>query len=95
MPLYDRLVCLDPFPVVALNRAIAAAELDGAHVALAIVDGLADALSGYATRAELLRRVCRIAESLPIYDRAIELAGNTAEAAYLRRRRDQVVSGLR
>ncbi len=91
--LYDQLVRLDPSPVVALNRAIAIGELDGADVALALVDGLAS-LDGYhpyhATRAELLRRASRDSESRDAYDRAIELAGNTAESAYLRRRRDEL-----
>ena len=91
--LYEQLVRLDPSPVVALNRAIAVGELDGADVALALVDGLAS-LDGYhpyhATRAELLRRVSRDSESRDAYDRAIELAGNTAESAYLRRRRDEL-----
>ena len=92
--LYDQLVRLDPSPVVVLNRAIAVAELDGPDVALAIVDRLADALGGYhafhATRADLLRRSGRSDESRVAYDRAIELAGNTAETAYLTRRRDQL-----
>jgi RNA polymerase sigma-70 factor (ECF subfamily) len=90
--LYDRLVHLDPTPIVRLNRAIAVAELDGPEVALAEVDGLP--LEGYhafhATRAALLRRLGRSAESRAAYDRAIELAGNTAETAYLTRRRDQL-----
>ena len=92
--LYDRLVRLDPSPIVALNRAVAVAELDGPEVALAIVDRLEDRLAGYhayhATRADLLRRVGRSEESRAAYDRAIVLAGNTAETAYLTRRRDQL-----
>ncbi|HKX66197.1 MAG TPA: sigma-70 family RNA polymerase sigma factor [Intrasporangium sp.] len=92
--LYDQLLRLDPSPIVALNRAIAVAELDGPEVALATVDGLEDRLVGYhayhATRADLLRRLGRSQESRAAYDRAIELAGNTAETAYLTRRRDQL-----
>src|SRR5207344_2804189 len=45
--LYDQLVRIDPSPIVALNRAIAIAELDGPEVALASVDRLDDALAGY------------------------------------------------
>ena len=94
LALYDQLVRLDPSPVVALNRAVAVAELDGPEVALAVVDGLADGLVGYhafhATRADLLRRLGRGQDSREAYDRAIELAGNTAEAAYLTRRRGQL-----
>jgi RNA polymerase sigma-70 factor (ECF subfamily) len=92
--LYDQLAAVDPSPIVALNRAIAVAELDGPEVALAVVDRLDGDLAGYhayqATRAELLRRLGRSAESRAAYDRAIELAGNTAEAAHLTRRRDQL-----
>lgn len=94
--LYDQLVNLDPSPIIALNRAIAVAELDGPDVALATVDRLEDDLAGYhayhATRADLLRRLGRSQESRTAYDNAIELAGNSAEAAYLTRRRDQLGS---
>ncbi|PRZ41529.1 RNA polymerase ECF family sigma subunit [Antricoccus suffuscus] len=92
--LYDQLVGLDPSPVIALNRAIAVAELDGPEVALATVDGLAARLTGYrpyhVTRADLLRRLGRSSESRKAYDKAIELAGNAAETSYLKRRRDQL-----
>ncbi|CAO5227203.1 RNA polymerase sigma factor [Frankia sp. AgKG'84/4] len=91
--LYDQLVRVDPSPIIALNRAIAVAELDGPQVALATVDRLDDRLSGYhayhVARADLLRRLGRGEQSRAAYDRAIELAGNTAETAYLTRRRDQ------
>ncbi|MEV0970139.1 RNA polymerase sigma factor [Microtetraspora glauca] len=94
LALYDQLVRLDPSPIIALNRAIAVAELDGPQVALAAVDRLADALAGYhayhATRADLLRRLGHSQQSRAAYDKAIELAGNTAETAYLTRRRDQL-----
>ena len=90
--LYDQLIRLDPSPIVRLNRAIAVAELDGPGVALVDIEGLP--LEGYhafhATHADLLRRLGRSAESRAAYDRAIGLAGNTAETAYLTRRRDQL-----
>lgn len=92
--LYDQLVRIDPSPIVALNRAIAIAELDGPEVALAAIDRLEDRLADYhafhATRADLLRRLGRSRESRAAYDKAIELAGNTAETAYLTRRRDDL-----
>jgi RNA polymerase sigma-70 factor (ECF subfamily) len=92
--LYDQLVSLDPSPIIALNRAIAVAELDGPEVALAAVDRLEDKLAGYhayyATRADLLRRLGRSQESRAAYDKAIELAGNTAEIASLTGRREQL-----
>ena len=94
LALYDQLVRLDRSPIIALNRAIAVAELDGPEVALAAVDRLEDTLAGYhlyhATRADLLRRLGRSQESRAAYDTAIELTGNTAEIAYLTRRRDQL-----
>ena len=92
--LYDQLVRLDPSPIIILNRAIAVAELDGPEVALAAVDRLEDTLAGYhayqATRADLLRRLGCVQKSRVAYDKAIELAGNTAEIAYLTRRRTQL-----
>jgi RNA polymerase sigma-70 factor (ECF subfamily) len=92
--LYDQLLRLDPSPIVVLNRAVAIAELDGPDVALAILDPLQEQLVDYhayfVARAEMLRRVDRHEESRAAYDRAIALAGNTAETAYLTRRRDQL-----
>jgi RNA polymerase sigma-70 factor (ECF subfamily) len=94
--LYDQFARLDPSPIVALNRAVAVAELEGPEAALATVDRLADTLAGYhsyhAARADLLRRLGCHAASRAAYDTAIELAGNTAETASLKRRRDQLRS---
>ncbi|MBB6626059.1 sigma-70 family RNA polymerase sigma factor [Nocardioides sp. KIGAM211] len=90
--LYDQLVRVDPSPIVALNRAVAVAELDGPEVALALVDRLD--LAGYhafhVTRADLLRRLGRSADARAAYDSALALAGNSAEVAHLTRRRDQL-----
>ena len=92
--LYDQLVRLDPSPIVVLNRAVAVAELEGADVGLTTIDELGDVLDGYhafhATRAEVLRRLDRRAEARTAYERAIALAGNTAETAYLSRRRAEL-----
>ena len=94
LALYDQLVQLDSSPIVALNRAIALAEVDGPEVALASVDRLETALNNYhlfhATRADLLRRLGRSREAREAYDRAIQHSGNTAETAYLTRRREQL-----
>jgi hypothetical protein len=77
---------------------VAVAELDGPEVALAGVDRLEEKLAGYhafhATRADLLRRLGCSQKSRAAYAKAIELAGNTAETAYLTRRRDQLGSSL-
>jgi len=94
LAVYDQLVRLDPSPIIAVNRAIAVAELDGPEVALAAIDHLEEALAGYhayhAARADLLRRPGRSQKSRAAYDKAIELAGHTPQTAYLTRRRDQL-----
>ena len=88
--LYDQLYAIDPTPVVALNRAIAIAEVDGLPAAIAILDGLP--LDGYhayqATRADLLRRAGRGPAAAQAYRRALELATNPAERSFLRGRLD-------
>lgn len=92
--LYDHMALIDPSPIVWLNRAVAVAEVDGSGAGLAEIDRLVDVLGGYhafhAARADLLRRLGRGDESRAAYDRAIGLAGNPAERAYLTRRRDQL-----
>jgi RNA polymerase sigma-70 factor (ECF subfamily) len=88
--LFDQLQVLAPSPVVALNRAVAVAEVEGPEVALALVDPLP--LTSYhawhATRADLLRRMGRREEARSAYDLAMGLAGNHAEQEFLRRRRE-------
>ena len=83
----------DPSPVVALNRAVAVAQLDGPKVALALVDRLP--LTGYhawhAARAELLRRLGRSEEAKEAYGAAIDATQNSAERAYLSRKRGELV----
>jgi RNA polymerase sigma-70 factor, ECF subfamily len=86
--LYDQLYALTPTPIVALNRAVAIAELDGPAPALAAVDALD--LDGYhlfhATRAEFLVRLERTDEARDAFERALALTSNAAERAHLRRR---------
>ena len=90
--LYDQLLTFTPTAVVALNRAVALAEVDGPEAALELVDGLA--LERYhvyhAIRADLLRRVGRPAEAAAEYRLALELTGNASESALLRRRLDEL-----
>jgi RNA polymerase sigma-70 factor, ECF subfamily len=92
LALYDQLLAMTPSPVVALNRAIALAEVDGPDAALAIVDGLD--LGGYhvfhATRADLLRRAGRPGDAADAYDAAIAATENAAERRFLRGRRDAI-----
>jgi RNA polymerase sigma-70 factor (ECF subfamily) len=90
--LYDRLLAYDPSPVVALNRAVAVAEVAGPATGLALVDALD--LGAYhlfhAIRADLLRRLGRDAEAGAAYETAITLAENAAERDFLRRRRQSL-----
>jgi len=92
LALYDQLLALAPTPVVALNRAVAVAEVEGPEAALALVDGLD--LDGYhlfhAIRADLLRRLGRDGEAALAYDAAIARAQNAAELAFLEGRRRTV-----
>jgi len=86
--LYDQLLALAPSPVVALNRAVAVAEVDGPEAALAAIDGLdLDAYQPYhAVRAELFRRVGRTEAAAVAYRRAAELSANPVEREFLERR---------
>jgi RNA polymerase sigma-70 factor (ECF subfamily) len=87
--LYDQLFALSPTAVVALNRAVAVAEVHGPALALAAIDSLD--LGGYhlfhATRADLLRRLDRHGEAADAYDAALALVGNAAERRFLTERR--------
>ena len=87
--LYDQLMALAPSPVVALNRAVAVAEVEGPDAALTLLDGLE--LDRYhlfhAIRADLLRRLGRNADAELAYVQAIARAENAAERDFLQRRR--------
>jgi RNA polymerase sigma-70 factor (ECF subfamily) len=87
--LYDQLLARTPSPVVALNRAVAVAELDGPSVGLALVDLIELDRSPvfHAVRADLLRRLDRHVEARAAYDAAAQRTANTAEQADLARRR--------
>jgi len=90
--LYDVLERVQPSPIVSLNRAVAIAMVEGADPALALVDALGARgdLDGYhlfhATRADLLRRLGRMADAAGSYARAIALATNDSERRFLERR---------
>jgi RNA polymerase sigma-70 factor (ECF subfamily) len=94
LQLYDQLVVFSPTPVVALNRAIALAEVHGPAAALDVVDGLD--LGGYhlfhSTRADLLRRLGRHDEAVAAYEAALALAENDAERRFLDERRRSLVA---
>ncbi|HSK36773.1 MAG TPA: DUF6596 domain-containing protein, partial [Actinomycetota bacterium] len=92
--LYDQLMAAAGSPVVALNRAVAVAMVDGPAAGLELMDALAGALDGYhlfhAARADLLRRLGRGAEAAAAYRRALELTANPVEQAFLTRRLAEV-----
>jgi RNA polymerase sigma-70 factor, ECF subfamily len=83
--LYNQLMSLAPSPVVALNRGVAVAEVEGADAALTLVDGLD--LDGYylfhAIRADLLRRLGRSTEAALEYEAAIALTENGPERVFM------------
>ncbi len=88
LALYDQLLAVNPTPIVALNRAVAVAEIDGPRVALELVGELP--LEHYyllhAIRADLLRRLGRADQAEAAYRAAIERTGNTAEIAFMTER---------
>lgn len=83
--LYDQLILFTPTPVVALNRAVAVAEVSGPEVALAAIEGLE--LQRYhlfhATRAEFLFRLGRFDAASDAFDKARALTNNAAEREFL------------
>ena len=94
LALYDRLMALTPTAVVALNRAVAVAEVDGPQSALDLIDALA--LDRYylyhAIRADLLRRLGRTEQAAAAYRAALARTGNAAETALLERRADALLT---
>jgi len=90
--LYDQLLEIDPRPVVALNRAVAIAEVQGPGAALALLEPLV--IRGYyllpAVRADLLRRLGRTSEAALAYAEALALVENGAERAFLEKRHREV-----
>jgi RNA polymerase sigma-70 factor, ECF subfamily len=92
LQLYDQLLSVAPTPVVALNRAVAVAEVEGPDAALSLVDALE--LEGYhlfhAVRADLLRRLRRDEEAALAYEAALARTENAAERAFLEQRREEL-----
>jgi RNA polymerase sigma-70 factor (ECF subfamily) len=92
LALYDRLLALREDAIVRLNRAVAAAEVEGAAAALREVEGLgtrafAAYLPFHAVRADLLRRLGRFEEAASAYDAALAIGPSPAERIWLERRR--------
>ncbi len=92
--LYAALERMQPSPVVTLNRAVAVAKLQGPEAGLALIEPLADRLSGYfyfhGARGAFLGQCGRPAEAREAFNRAIALAGSAAEAAEIRRHIDRL-----
>jgi RNA polymerase sigma-70 factor (ECF subfamily) len=95
LQLYDQLMQFSPTPIVALNRAVAVAEVNGPHAALVIVEQLE--LNRYylfhAVRANLLERLGRRNEAAAAYDSALACDQNLAERTFLERRRRAISGG--
>jgi len=91
--LYDQLMSIAPSPVVALNRAVAVAEVNGPGLALELIDALdlGEFYLFHAIRADLLRRLGQVGEADAAYAAAIQRTDNTAERNYLARRRASLV----
>ena len=96
LALYDQLLALAPSPVVALNRAVAVAEVHGPAAGLTALEGLDLPRSHLlpAVRADLLRRLGRTAEARAAYDAALALAGNAPDRVFLQRRRDELPAAV-
>jgi RNA polymerase sigma-70 factor (ECF subfamily) len=94
--LYDVLEQLQPSPIVALNRAVAIAMINGSEAALVLMDDLTAELDGYhlfhAARADLLRRLGASEEATHSYRRALALVTNDSERRFLERRLREVQS---
>jgi RNA polymerase sigma-70 factor (ECF subfamily) len=92
--LYGVLETLQPSPVVTLNRAVAVAKLRGPAAALAMIEPLAERLSGYfhffGVKGAMLLQLGRAEEARIAFDRAIALANTTAEAAHIRLHLDRL-----
>jgi RNA polymerase sigma-70 factor, ECF subfamily len=90
--LYAALERLHPSPVVTLNRAVAIGKLRGPAAALAMIEPLAERLSGYfyffGAKGALLMQLGRTSEARATFDQAIALAATPAEAAHIRRHLD-------
>ena len=94
--LYRALERMQPSPVVTLNRAVVVSKLEGPAAALAMIEPLENALSGYfyyfGARGFFLLQLGRDQEARIAFDRAIALANTPAEAAHIRRHLDRLMT---
>jgi RNA polymerase sigma-70 factor, ECF subfamily len=93
--LYAALERLQPSPVVTLNRAVAVSKVSGPAAALALIEPLAERLSGYfhffGARGAFLLQLGRTDEARVAFDQAIALAGTPAQAAHIRQHLDRLI----
>ncbi len=93
--LYLALERMQPSPVITLNRAVAVAKLHGPQAGLDMIDPLEEKLAGYfhyfGARGAFLLQLGRAKEARTAFDRAIALAGSTAEAAHIRQHLDRLL----
>ena len=94
LQLYNQLLTIAPSPIVAVNRAVAVAEVEGPDAALALLDGLdlENYYLFYAVRADMLRRLGRNEEAATAYEAAIARTNNLTEREYMQRRLDGLAS---
>jgi RNA polymerase sigma-70 factor, ECF subfamily len=94
--LYGVLEGIDPSPVITLNRAVAVSKVQGAEAALAMIEPLAEPLSGYfhffGRKGALLMQLGRSREAREALGQAIALARTPAEAAHIRMHLDRLVA---
>jgi RNA polymerase sigma-70 factor, ECF subfamily len=95
---YGVLQQMEPWPIVALNRAVAIGERDGPEAGLKLVDEmaateLADYHLAHAARADFLRRLGRTTDARGAYERALELARNEPDRRFLRKRLAELAQG--
>jgi RNA polymerase sigma-70 factor, ECF subfamily len=94
--LYDRLIRIQPSPVVELNRAVAIAMHEGPEQGLRLIDGLlareelANYPLAYSARADLCRRLGRLPEARASYEKALALARREPERRFLSRRLEEL-----
>jgi RNA polymerase sigma-70 factor (ECF subfamily) len=88
LQLYNQLLVVAPSPIVALNRAVAVAEVEGPDAALTLLEGLdlEDYYIFHAVRADMLRRLHRDDEAATAYEAAITRTNNLAEREFLEQR---------
>ncbi len=98
--LYDLLEQIQPSPIIALNRAVAVAMVDGPQAALSLIDQLVtvgqldDYYLLHSARADLLRRSGSFSAAAQSYARALELVTNESERRFLQRRVEEVQSSI-